>query len=148
MKKIDIYTDGACKGNPGPGGFAAILVYNGVEKTVSGGEKDTTNNRMELSAVVYALEALKEPCEINLYSDSEYFINAMTKGWLRSWISKGWVKSDRKPVLNRDLWERIVFLTSRHSITYIWVKGHAGHEYNERCDRIAVFEAEKLMQAH
>lgn len=145
MKKIDIYTDGACKGNPGPGGFAAILVYNGVEKTVSGGEKDTTNNRMELSAVVYALEALKEPCEINLYSDSEYFINAMTKGWLKSWISKGWVKSDRKPVLNRDLWERIVQLTSRHSITYIWVKGHAGHEYNERCDRIAVSEAEKLI---
>ncbi len=145
MKRIDIYTDGACKGNPGAGGYAAILVYGGREKLISGGEKDTTNNRMELSAVIKALEALKEPCEITLYSDSEYFINAMTKGWLRSWVAKGWIKSDKKPVLNRDLWERIINLTSRHSITYVWVKGHAGHEYNERCDKAAVAEAEKLM---
>jgi len=143
MKKVDIYTDGACKGNPGPGGYGAILVYNGIEKEFSGGEKDTTNNRMELLGAITALAALKEPCEVQLTSDSKYLVDAVTKGWVYGWQQKGWKKSDGKPALNIDLWERLLVLLDTHKVTFHWIKGHDGHAYNERCDRLAVKEAEK-----
>ena len=145
MKKIKMYTDGACRGNPGPGGYACILVYGENEKVVSGGEKETTNNRMELSAVIEGLSALKEPCEITIVSDSKYVVSAINEGWLSSWIKKGWKKSDGKAVLNVDLWKKYVDASSNHSIKYEWIKGHNGHEYNERCDSIAVSKAEKFM---
>ncbi len=145
MKKVIIYTDGACKGNPGPGGYAAVLIYGDRQKRISGGEKSTTNNRMELSAVIYALAALKEPCEVELHSDSQYFIGAMTQGWLEDWQARGWRKADKKPVLNQDLWERIIAETSRHTMTYVWVRGHNGDEYNELCDTLAVAAAEAQM---
>lgn len=143
MKKVDIYTDGACKGNPGPGGYGAILVYNGVEKEFSGGEAETTNNRMELLGAITALAALKEPCEVVLTSDSKYLVDAVTKGWLESWRKKGWKKADGKPALNVDLWQRLLPLLETHSVTFHWIKGHDGHEYNERCDRLAVAAAEQ-----
>ncbi len=143
MKKVDIYTDGACKGNPGPGGYGAILVYNGIEKEFSGGEKETTNNRMELLGAITALAALKEPCEVTLTSDSKYLVDAVTKGWLYGWQKKGWKKADGKPALNVDLWQRLLPLLETHTVTFCWIKGHDGHEYNERCDRLAVGEAEK-----
>ena len=135
MKKVSLYTDGACSGNPGPGGWGAVLVYNGREKRISGGERSTTNNRMELTAAIEGLSALTEPCEVHLVSDSKYLIDGMTKGWARSWKSKGWKKSDGKPALNPDLWEKLLCLSEVHKITYEWIKGHAGHEYNEICDR-------------
>ena len=143
MKKIELYTDGACSGNPGPGGWGAILVFtdgNGVrhEKELSGGDESTTNNRMELQAVISGLEALKEPCEVLLTSDSRYVIDALTKGWARGWQARGWIKSDKKPALNADLWEKLLALTEKHRVRYEWVKGHEGHPYNERCDRLAV----------
>ncbi|MCR5207610.1 MAG: ribonuclease HI [Eubacterium sp.] len=138
MKKVEIYTDGACSGNPGPGGWGAVLVYGKIEKELSGGESETTNNRMELSAVIYALEALNEPCEAALTTDSRYVCDAINRGWLSSWIEKGWRKADKKPVLNVDLWERLLPLLEKHRVEFIWVKGHAGHEYNERCDSLAV----------
>ena len=144
MSKVEIYTDGACKGNPGPGGWGAILVWKGVEKTLSGGEANTTNNRMELLGVINALEALKRPCEITLTTDSRYVVDGLEKGWAESWRKKGWKKSDGKPALNTDLWERLLFLVAIHKMTYVWVKGHAGHPYNERCDALAVKEAEKF----
>ena len=144
MKEVTIYTDGACSGNPGPGGWGAVLIYKGTEKELSGGEKKTTNNRMELTAVIEALKALKEPCTVNLYSDSKYVIDALMKGWARSWQKKGWVKSDKKPALNPDLWEVLLELCARHEMHYNWVKGHADNEYNERCDRLAVAEREKF----
>lgn len=137
MKHVDIYTDGACRGNPGRGGWGAVLVYKGVEKELSGGEPMTTNNRMELSAVIAALSALREPCEITLTSDSKYVVDAVTKGWARSWQARGWVKPDKSPALNPDLWEKLLKLLDYHSVTFVWVKGHAGHPYNERCDRLA-----------
>lgn len=137
MKHVDIYTDGACRGNPGRGGWGAILVYRGVEKELSGGERMTTNNRMELSAVIAALSALREPCEITLTSDSKYVVDAVTKGWAKSWQSRGWVKPDKSPALNPDLWEKLLRLLDYHSVTFVWVKGHAGHPYNERCDKLA-----------
>ena len=143
MKSVQIYTDGACSGNPGPGGWGAILSYNGREKELSGGEKNTTNNRMELTAVISALEALKEPCEVELYSDSKYVIDALSKGWARSWKAKNWIKSDKKPALNPDLWEKLLSLTDIHTVHYHWVKGHAENEYNNRCDELAVAEREK-----
>lgn len=143
MKKVDIYTDGACKGNPGPGGYGAILIYNGVEKEFSGGEAETTNNRMELLGAITALAALKEPCEVVLTSDSKYLVDAVTKGWLESWRKKGWKKADGKPALNVDLWQRLLPLLETHSVTFHWIKGHDGHEYNERCDRLAVAAAEQ-----
>lgn len=143
MKQVDIYTDGACKGNPGAGGYAAILVYKGIEKEVSGGDKLTTNNRMELTAAIKGLEMLKEPCGVNLYSDSKYLVDAITKGWAKSWKAKGWKKADGKPALNVDLWEKLLLLLDKHEVNFVWVKGHDGHVYNERCDRLAVFEAEK-----
>jgi len=143
MKEVTIYTDGACSGNPGPGGWAAILIYMGREKVLSGGEGETTNNRMELSAVIEALRALKEPCTVQLYSDSKYVIDALSKGWARSWQKKGWIKSDKKPALNVDLWEQLLALCDRHELVCHWVKGHADNEYNARCDAIAVQEREK-----
>ena len=144
MKTVEIYTDGACSGNPGPGGWGAVLVYNGREKRISGGERSTTNNRMELTAAIEGLSALTEPCEVHLVSDSKYLVDGMTKGWARSWKSKGWKKSDGKPALNPDLWEKLLCLSEVHKITYEWIKGHAGHEYNEICDRLAVEQYQNL----
>ncbi len=138
MKKIQIYTDGACSGNPGKGGWGAVLVYNGKEKEISGGEDMTTNNRMELTAVVEALSALKEACEVTLTTDSKYVCDAINKGWVYSWKSKGWKKADKKPALNVDLWEKLLALLEVHKVEFVWVKGHNGHPYNERCDRLAV----------
>ncbi len=143
MKKVDIYTDGACRGNPGAGGWGAILVFNGHEKCISGGEKDTTNNKMELLAVISAFEKLKEPCEVTLCSDSSYVINGLEKGWALSWKKKGWRKGDGSPAKNPDLWERLLSAIEPHKVTYVWIKGHAGHEYNERCDAMATAEADK-----
>ena len=137
MKHVDIYTDGACRGNPGRGGWGAILVYNGIEKELSGGERETTNNRMELTAAIKALSILKESCEVTLYSDSKYLIDAVTKGWAKSWKAKGWRKADKSPALNPDLWEEVLRLLDKHTVTLVWVKGHDGHAYNERCDRLA-----------
>ncbi len=142
MKHIDIYTDGACKGNPGPGGYGTILVYNGVEKELSCGYRSTTNNRMELSAVIAGLSALKEKCEVTLYSDSKYVVDAINLGWAKGWRAKGYIKSDRKPALNPDLWEELLTLLDKHEVTLVWVKGHAGHAYNERCDALAVAAAD------
>ena len=144
MKKVEIYTDGACRGNPGKGGWGAILVYCGIEKELSGGEAETTNNRMELSAVIAALNALKEPCEVTLTTDSQYVVNAIEKGWLESWQSKGWRKSDRGAVLNVDLWQKLVVLLDKHTVNFVWVRGHNGHPYNERCDKLATDFADSL----
>lgn len=138
MKHVDIYTDGACSGNPGPGGFGAVLVYNGREKELSGGEAQTTNNRMELMAVITALEALREPCDVTLTTDSKYVSDGITLGWAESWRARGWKKSDGKPAMNPELWERLLGLLKTHSVKFVWVKGHAGHPYNERCDSLAV----------
>lgn len=138
MKHVDIYTDGACSGNPGPGGYGAVLVYNGKEKELSGGEAQTTNNRMELTAVIAALEALKEPCEVTLTTDSKYVSDAVLQGWARSWRARGWKKGDGKAALNPDLWSRLLDLLDIHKVEFVWVKGHAGHPYNERCDALAV----------
>ncbi len=145
MKTVTIYTDGACSGNPGPGGWGAILSYNGREKELSGGERQTTNNRMELTAVISALEALREPCVVELYSDSKYVIDALSKGWAESWRKKNWIKSDKKPALNPDLWERLLDLTAVHTVRYHWVKGHADNEYNNRCDALAVAERDRQL---
>ena len=144
MKTVTIYTDGACSGNPGPGGWGAILEWNGVEKELRGGENPTTNNRMELTAVIVALETLKEACIVELYSDSKYVIDALTKGWLASWRKNGWRKADKKPVLNIDLWERLLPQLARHEMHYHWVKGHAENEKNNRCDQMAVAESKKF----
>ncbi|MCH5314296.1 MAG: ribonuclease HI [Eubacterium sp.] len=138
MKKINIYTDGACSGNPGKGGWGAILIYNETEKEFSGGEAHTTNNRMELTAVIMALKKLKEPCEVTLTTDSKYVCDAITKGWVYSWKNNGWKKADKKPALNVDLWEQLLPLLETHKVEFVWVKGHNGHEYNERCDALAV----------
>ena len=144
MKTVTIYTDGACSGNPGPGGWGAILEWNGVEKELSGGENPTTNNRMELLAVISALEKLNQSCIVELYSDSKYVIDSLTKGWLDSWIKNGWRKADKKPVLNIDLWERLLPLLDKHEVHYHWVKGHAENEKNNRCDQMAVAESKKF----
>ena len=144
MKKVELYTDGACSGNPGPGGFGAILRYGDAEKEISGGEKETTNNRMELLAVISGLEALKEPCEVKVITDSKYFSDALDKGWLHNWKNNGWKKSNGKPVLNTDLWTRFLKLSETHKITTLWIKGHAGHPENERCDKMAVGESKKF----
>ena len=143
MKKVTIYTDGACSGNPGPGGWAAILNYMGHEKVLRGGEPETTNNRMELTAVITALEALKEPCEVELFSDSKYVVDAIEKKWAESWRAKGWIKSDKKPALNADLWEKLLCEKAKHSLHCHWVQGHAENEYNNRCDKIAVEERDR-----
>lgn len=144
MKKLDIYTDGACSGNPGKGGWGAVLVYKGAEKEISGAEKQTTNNRMELTAVIKALQLLKEPCEVNLTTDSKYVCDAVNKGWVYGWKKKGWIKSDKKPALNVDLWEELLEQLKIHYVTFNWVKGHNGHPYNERCDKLAVSEYQRL----
>ena len=144
MKKVEIYTDGACRGNPGKGGWGAVLVYNGREKELSGGERETTNNRMELTAAIKSLAMLKEPCEVTLFSDSKYLIDAITKGWVYSWRSKGWRKADKSPALNVDLWEELLALLEKHKVNFIWVKGHDGHAYNERCDKLATSYADSL----
>lgn len=138
MKDVNLYTDGACSGNPGKGGYGAILSYNGREKVMSEGFVLTTNNRMELLAAVVGLENLKEPCRVTLYSDSKYLVDAVEKGWVYSWKKKGWKKADGKPALNSDLWERMLSQLETHTVTLVWLKGHAGHEYNERCDALAV----------
>jgi len=146
MKKVKIYSDGACSGNPGPGGFGAIIVYNGVEKCISGGFADTTNNRMELLGAITGLETLKEPCEVEIISDSKYLCDAINKGWLDSWKSKNWIKADKKPVLNPELWQRLDKQLSIHTVKFTWVKGHNGHEYNERCDELAVGEYQRFLK--
>jgi len=143
LKKIELFTDGACSGNPGPGGWGAVLRYNGKEKELSGGDADTTNNRMELMAVISGLEALKEPCEVTVTSDSKYVCDAITRGWAESWRSKNWRNSSGQ-AKNPDLWERLLDLLAIHRTTFVWVKGHAGHPENERCDLLAVEETEKL----
>lgn len=144
MKKVDIYTDGACRNNPGRGGWGAILVYKGREKELSGGEALTTNNRMELSAVIAALSALTESCEVKLTTDSQYVVNAIEKGWLDSWQRNGWKKSDKSPVQNVDLWEKLILLLDTHKVSFVWVRGHNGHPYNERCDTLATKFADSL----
>ena len=138
MKKIELFTDGACSGNPGPGGWGAILRYNGHEKELCGGEKETTNNRMELTAVIEGLSALKEPCEIELFTDSKYVCDAVVKRWVYSWKANGWKKADKKPALNVDLWEKLLELLDTNKVNFNWIKGHAGHPENERCDTLAV----------
>ena len=144
MKHVDIYTDGACRGNPGKGGWGAILVYGGKEKELSGGEAVTTNNRMELSSAIEALSALKEPCEVTLTSDSKYLVDAIEKGWAVSWREKGWRRADKSPALNPDLWEKLLDLLEIHKVTFVWVKGHVGHPYNERCDKLATTFADSF----
>ncbi len=146
MKEVTLYTDGACSGNPGPGGWAAILSYGPHTRELSGGETSTTNTRMELTALISGLEALKEPCRVVLHSDSKYVIDALEKGWARGWRSCGWVKSDGKPALNPDLWQRLLELTAMHQLEYHWGKGHAGDEKNNRCDALAVAEWKKRME--
>ena len=144
MKRVQIFTDGACSGNPGPGGWGTILRYNGVEKELSGGEKVTTNNRMELTAVIKGLEALKEPCEVTLYSDSQYVCNALKLGWANKWRSQGWMRNKKEPALNPELWGELLDLCDKHKVEVVWVKGHAGHPENERCDRLAVEAAKRF----
>ncbi len=145
MKKVEVFTDGACKGNPGPGGWGAILRYKGVEKEISGGEADTTNNRMELTAVIKALELLKEPCAVSLFTDSQYVANALTQGWAKKWKANGWMRNKKEKALNPELWDRLLTLYDTHEIEIHWVKGHAGHPENERCDKLAVAAAEKFI---
>ena len=144
MKTVTLYTDGACSGNPGPGGWGAILEYMGHEKELSGGEDNTTNNRMELTAVIAGLSCLKEPCIVELYSDSKYVIDGLEKGWAESWKKRGWVKSDKKPALNPDLWDKLLNLTHIHTMRYHWVKGHTDNPKNNRCDEMAVAQWKKL----
>ena len=146
MKKVEIYTDGACSGNPGPGGWGGVLRYRSAngqvfEKELSGGDAATTNNRIELTAFIEAVGLLKEPCEIRYCSDSQYVINGLEKGWAKSWRARGWKKADKSPALNPDLWAKALDLAERHRITYVWVKGHAGHPENERCDQLAVAQS-------
>ena len=144
MKTVTIYTDGACSGNPGPGGWGALLEFNGIEKELSGGAANTPNNRMELTAVIMGLSALKEPCIEELYSDSKYVIDALEKGWAWGWKKRGWIKSDKKPALNPDLWEQLLTLTQRHDVRCHWVKGHAANPKNNRCDELAVSQWKKI----
>lgn len=144
MKEIDLYTDGACSGNPGVGGYGAILIYRGVEREVSGGEPSTTNNRMEIYAVIAGLCCLKERCKVNIYSDSAYTVNAFNQHWLENWRKSGWKKADGKPVLNVDLWQQLLELTQQHEVRFIKVKGHADNEYNNRCDALARAAIKKL----
>ena len=138
MKFVEIFSDGACSGNPGPGGWGAILRCDGYEKEISGGEAHTTNNRMELTGVIQALSALKYPCKVRVTTDSRYVVVGITKGWAQGWKKRGWKKSDGKPALNPELWERLLELLAIHDVEFAWIKGHAGHEENERCDRLAV----------
>lgn len=145
MKEIKIYTDGACSKNPGPGGWGAVLIYKSHRKEISGADAQTTNNRMELTAVIKALESLKEKCKIELFTDSKYVCDSIIKGWAESWRNNNWKKSDKKPAINADLWEILLNLISKHDITFNWVKGHAGNIENERCDELATSEIKKLV---
>ena len=146
MKKVELYTDGACRGNPGPGGWGAILVYHGKEKELSGGEASTTNNRMELMAAIAGMSALREPCQIVLTSDSKYLVDAINKGWLASWKRNGWRKADKSALLNVELWQKIDSLLGIHDVSFVWVHGHTGHPYNERCDALATAFADKFKE--
>ncbi len=145
LKEVEIFTDGACKGNPGPGGWGSILRYKSTEKEISGGEANTTNNKMELTAVIEALKLLKEPCKVTLYSDSQYVCNALKLGWAKKWQANNWMRNKKEPALNPDLWEKLLNLCDVHQMEIVWVKGHAGHPENERCDRLAVAQAEKFL---
>lgn len=144
MKEVYLYTDGACRGNPGKGGWGAILVYGKFRRELSGGEPMTTNNRMELLGAINGLDALKEPCRVVLTSDSKYLVDGMTKGWARSWKAKNWKKADGKPALNPELWDRLLTLCDKHEVEFVWVKGHAGHPENERCDVLATTFADSF----
>ena len=144
MKTVTIYTDGACSGNPGPGGWGAVLLYGTHRRELSGGEANTTNNRMELTAVIEALSFLKEPCAVELWSDSKYVIDGLSKGWARGWRERGWVKSDKKPALNPDLWEKLLNLSEVHTLRCHWVKGHADTAENNRCDELAVAKSKSF----
>ena len=143
MKQVEIFTDGACKGNPGPGGWGALLRMGEREKELSGGEAGTTNNRMELTAAIRGLSALKEPCRVDLYSDSKYVLDGITK-WVHGWQKRGWVNAARKPVRNADLWRELIAAAARHEVTWHWVRGHSGHPENERVDRLASDEADRI----
>lgn len=143
-KQVFIFSDGACSGNPGPGGYGVILRCEGKEKELSGGEADTTNNRMELTGVIAGLSALKYPCKVTVQTDSKYVVDGIEKGWAKSWRKNGWIKSDKKPALNSDLWEKLLGLLERHEVSFVWIKGHAGHAENERCDRLAVAQRDKF----
>lgn len=143
MKEVQIYTDGACRGNPGHGGWGTILVYGKHEKELSGGERETTNNRMELTAVIAGLSALKEKCKVTIYSDSKYVVDAFLQGWVISWRNSGW-RRGREELKNPDLWERLLNLTEEHDVSFVWVKGHDGHSYNERCDKLATSYADSF----
>ena len=147
MKQVTLYTDGACSGNPGVGGWGAVLMFKGFEKRISGAEEATTNNRMELFAVISGLECLKEPCEVTVYSDSAYTVNAFNNGWIYGWEKDGWKKADNKQVLNSDLWQRLLALTRTHSVKFIKVKGHADNEYNNICDKLATDAIKKFQSA-
>ena len=141
MKQVEIFTDGACTGNPGPGGYGVILRYGTAEKELSGGEPATTNNRMELMAAITGLQALREPCRVTLYSDSQYVVNGITKGWAAKWRANGWMRSRSEKAVNPELWDELLTLCAKHEVTMVWVRGHAGHPENERCDRLAVAAA-------
>ena len=147
MKEVAVFTDGACSGNPGPGGWRAILRYKGHEKVLAGGEAMTTNNRMDLTRVVEALSALKEPCRVTVTSDSRYVVDSVEKGWLKGWVARGWRKADRKAVPNVDLWERLLPLLEKHDVSFVWIRGHNEHPENERCDRLAVEQSRKFAPA-
>ncbi len=140
-KEIIIYTDGACTGNPGPGGYGVVLLYNNHRKELSGGFRLTTNNRMEMMAAIVGLQTLNQPCQITLHSDSKYLVDAMTKGWARKWQANGWKRNKKEPAKNPDLWQQLIELCDQHQVKFCWVKGHAGHAENERCDQLAVAAA-------
>jgi len=144
MKEVTIYTDGACSGNPGPGGWGAILEYKGVEKEMSGGEEMTTNNRMELTGVITALNALREVCRVRLYTDSKYIVDGINRGWAEKWKANGWMRNKKEKALNPDLWDELLSLIAKHEVEFIWVKGHATNPKNNRCDELAVAESKKF----
>ena len=137
MDKVIIYTDGACSGNPGPGGWAAVLLFKDVKKEISGGKKETTNNEMEITAVLEALKILKEPCEVDVYSDSAYVVNTFEKGWIDNWVKSGWKTASKDPVKNVELWKELLELMKKHNVTFHKVKGHSDNELNNRCDELA-----------
>lgn len=145
MKEVTIYTDGACSGNPGPGGWGAILDYQGKRKELCGGDALTTNNRMELTAVIESLKALKEPCQVTVVTDSQYVSNGITLGWAKAWKANNWRKKDKKTALNPELWDELLTLTEKHTVTFNWIRGHVGHPENERCDELAVEQSKKFM---
>ena len=145
MKTVDIYSDGACSGNPGPGGWGAILRYGKYERQMSGGEKQTTNNRMELLAIISALKALNEPCKVFIHSDSKYVIDAVVQGWAKKWKANGWMRNKKDRALNVDLWEQLLELLDKHEVEFEWIKGHSGHPENEKCDQLAVQESRKFL---